>query len=541
MVRRDRLDADQGRVSSDLPKLVDFAPPAGLSMPARAMTGMKAGPGCLPMVENTTARIAASGDGTLQRLALTFVACTVAGSMAASHPAFTSAARAAEVDAIGVPAPLGFADIIERVKPAVVGVRVKVEDTAAADDTQPQQQQRPTDPPLRKFGTPAPEKPAPNPGIALGSGFFISGDGYVVTNNHVVANGVGFEVTTDTGKTYQAKVVGTDPQTDLAILKVSASTEFAYVRFATGLPRVGDWVLAVGNPFGLGGTVTAGIVSARSRDIGEGPYDDFIQIDAPVNVGNSGGPTFNVKGEVIGVNTAIFSPSGGSVGVAFDIPADTVKFVVQQIKEKGVVTRGWLGVQIQTLSPAIADALALKSVDGALVAQVEPNSPAAKAGIEIGDVINAVNGEAVKDSRELARRIAAMAPGTTTKFGVWRAGQEKTITVTLGKLPRKSTEAKGEEQKPHETPVLGLTLAPASGVAGASAQGVVIAEIDPSGRAAESGLQTGDVILDVGRRSVNTPADVRKFVDEARAQSKRSVLLRVRRGDMVVFAAVPIG
>jgi serine protease Do len=494
----------------------------------------------MPMVENSIARNAANADGTLRRLRLALVGCAVAASIAASSVVVTSSANAAEVDAIGVPAPLGFADIIERVKPAVVGVRVKVEDTGAADDPQ-QQQQRPTDPPVRKFGTPAPERPAPNPSIALGSGFFISGDGYVVTNNHVVANGVGFEVTTDSGKTYQAKVVGTDPQTDLAILKVSASTEFAYVRFASGVPRVGDWVLAVGNPFGLGGTVTAGIVSARGRDIGEGPYDDFVQIDAPVNVGNSGGPTFNVKGEVIGVNTAIFSPSGGSVGVAFDIPAETVKFVVQQIKDKGFVTRGWMGVQIQTLSPAIADALTLKSVDGALVAQVEPNSPAAKAGIEVGDVIHAVNGEPVKDSRELARRIAAMAPGTATKFGVSRGGQEKTITVTLGKLPRTSGEAKGEEQKPRETPVLGLTLAPASGAAGAGAQGVVIAEIDPSGRAAESGLQTGDVILDVGRRSVNTPADVRKFVDEARAQSKRTVLLRIKRGDMVVFAAVPIG
>src|SRR5262245_14851127 len=261
-----------------------------------------------------------------------------------------------------------------------------------------------------------PDAPVPKSGFALGSGFFISSDGYVVTNNHVVANGVSFEVTIDSGKTYQAKVIGTDPKTDLELIKVSATTDFPYVRLAADLPRIGEWVLAVGNPFGLGGTVTAGSVSARGRDIGEGPYDDFIQIDAPVNVGNSGGPTFNIKGEVIGVNTAIFSPSGGSVGVAFDIPADTVKFVVQQIKEKGQVTRGWIGVQIQTLSPAIAEALALKSTEGALVAQVEPSSPAAKAGIEIGDVINGVNGEAIKDSRELARRIAAMAPGTGAKF-----------------------------------------------------------------------------------------------------------------------------
>jgi serine protease Do len=484
------------------------------------------------MAENNNSRFAAVANGTAWILALSLVACAFAASAAASR------VHAAEVDAIGAPAPIGFADVIERVKPAVVGVRVKVADTAAADDTQ----RRSSDTPPRKFGAPAPpDKSLPDSNISLGSGFFVTGDGYVVTNNHVVTNGISFEVTTDSGKTYQAKMVGTDPQTDLALLKVSASTEFAYVRFASGLPRIGDWVLAIGNPFGLGGTVTAGIVSARGRDIGEGPYDDFIQIDAPVNVGNSGGPTFNVKGEVIGVNTAIFSPSGGSVGVAFDIPADTVKFVVQQIKEKGQVTRGWIGVQIQTLSPVIAEALALKSTEGALVAQVEPNSPAAKAGMEIGDVINLVNGEAVKDSRELARRIAAMPPGTVTKFGVLRAGHEKTVTVTLGKLPRTSAEARGEDVKPREAPVLGLMLAPASAIVGAGVPGVVITEIDPNGHAAESGLQTGDVILDVGRRGVNTPAEVRKLVDEARAQTKKSVLLRVMRGDMVVFAAVPIG
>ena len=485
------------------------------------------------MVENGSSRFASAAN----RKAQVFALCLFASAIAA--PGAAPLAQAAEVDAIGSPAPMGFADVIERVKPAVVGVRVKVADTAPAEDGQ----QRSSDAPPRKFGAPPPpsDKSLPESNISLGSGFFVSGDGYVVTNNHVVANGVSFEVTAESGKTYQAKVVGTDPQTDLAVLKVSASTEFAYVRFASGLPRVGDWVLAVGNPFGLGGTVTAGIVSARGRDIGEGPYDDFIQIDAPVNVGNSGGPTFNVKGEVIGVNTAIFSPSGGSVGVAFDIPADTVKFVVQQIKEKGQVTRGWIGVQIQTLSPAIAEALTLKSTEGALVAQVEPGSPAAKAGIEIGDVINGVDGQAIKDSRELARRIAAMAPGTVTKFGVLRAGQGKTITVTLGKLPRTAAEARGEEQKPREAPILGLTLAPASALLGVGVQGVVITEIDPNGHAAESGLQTGDIILDIGRRGVNTPAEVHKFVDEARAQSKRSVLLRVMRGDMVVFAAVPIG
>jgi serine protease Do len=447
-------------------------------------------------------------------------------------------AVAAEVDAIGAPAPLGFAEIVDKVKAAVVGVRVKVEDGTAADDPL---QKLPPPSPSRQFSEPAPDRPAAKSAVSLGSGFFISGDGYVVTNNHVVTSGTNFEVTTDSGKIYQAKLIGTDPQTDLALMKITASKDLPFVRFAAAAPRIGDWVLAVGNPFGLGGTVTAGIVSARGRDIGEGPYDDFIQIDAPVNAGNSGGPSFNVKGEVIGVNTAIFSPSGGSVGVAFDIPADTVKFVVQQLKDKGHVTRGWIGVQIQTITPAIAEAAGLKSTEGALVAQVEPNSPAAKAGVEIGDVINSANGEATKDSPELARRIAATAPGTSAKFGVVRNGQEKTLTVTLGKLPRTASAAKAEEQKTSgEPPVLGLALAPANAVTGAGDRGVAVIEIDPNGHSAESGLRTGDVILDVGHRGVSTSADVRKMVDEARAQSKRAVLLRIKRGDAISFVAVPI-
>ncbi len=454
-------------------------------------------------------------------------------------------AVAAEVDATGVPAPVGFADIVERVKPAVVRVRVSIEETSQSNESEeksPFPPGSPFDRFFRRFGIPLPEKPAPKSGFALGSGFFISGDGYIVTNNHVVAKGKSFEVTTDGGKIYSAKVIGTDPQTDLALIKISVNVDLPYVRLASDVPRIGDWVLPIGNPFGLGGTVTAGIVSAHGRNIGEGPYDDFIQIDAPVNVGNSGGPTFNTKGEVIGVNTAIYSPSGGSVGVAFDIPAETVKFVIQQLKDKGYVTRGWIGMQIQSVTPTIAEAIGFKNTEGALVAHIEPDSPAAKDGIEVGDVITSVNGEAVKESRDLGRKIAAIAPGTPTKLGVFRSGQEKTITVTLGKFPRASTTAKAEEQKaPSGATVLGLTLAPASAIAGAGEHGVVITEIDPSGPAAESGLQTGDVILDVGRRTVSTPAEVRKMLEEARAQSKKAVLLRVQRGDTTSFVAVPIG
>ena len=449
-------------------------------------------------------------------------------------------AAAAEVDAIGVPAPLGFADIVERVKPTVVGIRVKIEGVTQSGEEQqkiPFPPGSPFDRYLRQFGIPHPDSSV-SKGMAMGSGFFISGDGYVVTNNHVLANGTNPEVMTDNGTIYSADVIGADPETDLALIKVSAGTNFPYVRLARDPPRIGDWVLPIGNPFGLGGSVTAGIVSARGRDIGEGPYDDFIQIDAPVNVGDSGGPSFNVKGEVIGVNTAIFSPSGGSVGVAFDIPAETVKFVVQQLKDKGYVTRGWIGVELQAVTPEIADAIGLKNAEGALVVQLEPDSPAVKGGVEVADVITSVNNESVKDTRDLVKKLAATPPGSSTKLDIVRNGQEKTITVTVGQFPRTSTEGKAEK-KMLQPPVLGLTLAPAKAVAGVAGRGVVITDISPTSPSAESGLQVGDIIMSVGSLPVDTPADVRSNVEEARTRSKRAVLLRIKRGDSMNFVAAP--
>src|SRR5205823_11361549 len=250
--------------------------------------------------------------------------------------------------------------------------------------------------------------------------------------NHVVDGADKVEVTTDAGKTYTARVIGTDPRTDVALIKVEDGSNFSFAKLSDGKPRIGDWVLAVGNPFGLGGTVTAGIVSASGRDIGNGPYDDFIQIDAPVNKGNSGGPAFNTEGEVMGVNTAIYSPSGGSVGIAFAIPAPTVKSIVAQLKDKGTVSRGWIGVQIQPVTPEIAENLGLKTPEGALVAEPQPHSPAAKAGIQAGDVVSEVNGSTVKDARELAKQVGAMAPGTTAKLSVWRKGEEKSFSIVLG-------------------------------------------------------------------------------------------------------------
>ena len=343
-------------------------------------------------------------------------------------------------------------------------------------------------------------------------------------------------------RTHDAKVIGTDPRTDLALIKVDGRGDFPFVKLAETTPRIGDWVVAVGNPFGLGGTVTAGIVSASGRDIGSGPYDDYIQIDAPVNKGNSGGPTFDMEGNVIGVNTAIFSPSGGSVGIAFDIPAETVKTVVAQLKDKGFVSRGWIGVQIQSVTSDIAEGLGLKGTEGALVAEPQADSPAAKAGIVPGDIITAVNGHVVKDAHDLAKQIGSMTPGTTVKLTVWRKGEEKSFSLTLGELPKsKEARATAPDSGAASTglPKLGMTVAPAGEVAGSGSEGVVITKVDPDGVASEHGLKSGDVILEVGGSKVATAADMRKALGEAQKNGKHAVLMRVKSDNTTKFVAVP--
>jgi serine protease Do len=378
----------------------------------------------------------------------------------------------------------------------------------------------------------------------VGSGFFISADGYAVTNNHVVDHAKSVQVTTDDGKTYTAKVIGTDQKTDLALIKVDGRSDFGYVDFETATPRVGDWVVAVGNPYGLGGTVTAGIISAEGRDIGSGPYDNYIQIDAPINKGNSGGPTFDTNGNVIGVNTAIYSPSGGSVGIGFDIPASTVKLVIAQLKDKGVVTRGWLGVQVQPVTSGIAESLGMKNPEGALVDDAQADTPAAKAGVQAGDVITAVNGTAIKDSRGLAREISGMAPGSSAKLDILRKGEAKSITVTLATMPNqpeKQANAGSSEDSTRGVPHLGLSVAPAGEVAGAGNKGVVVTAVDPDGPAAEHGVQSGDLILDVGGKSVGSVADLRKALADAKSGGKHDVLMRIKSADNTHFVAVPIG
>jgi serine protease Do len=464
-------------------------------------------------------------------------------------PAWTASAHAAEV----AQAPAGFADLVSKVKPAVISVRVKLDDdglnTAVSqresEGTDPDQSDSPFDHFFfKQFGFRDPNAVPHRHQIMIGegSGFFISPDGYAVTNNHVVDHAESVQVTTNDGTVYTAKVVGTDPKTDLALIKVDGKKDFSYVKFADQPPRIGDWVVAVGNPFGLGGTVTAGIVSARGRDIGAGPYDDYVQIDAPINKGNSGGPAFDMNGNVIGVNTAIYSPSGGSVGIGFDIPAETAKLVVAQLKDKGYITRGWLGVQVQPVTADIADSLGMKQARGALVDNPQDGSPAAKAGIEPGDVITAVNGAAVKDSRGLARRISMMAPGTSVKLDILHKGEAKPVTLTLGEMPN-DRQANAQDTQPKAStgiPHLGLSLAPAGDVEGAGQKGVVVTSVDPEGPAADQGIQAGDIILDVGGKAVANAGDVRSRLMEANADGKHSVLMQVKTADATKFVAVPL-
>jgi serine protease Do len=359
---------------------------------------------------------------------------------------------------------------------------------------------------------------------AQGSGFFISSDGYIVTNNHVVEHASRVTVTLADSRTMSAKVIGVDKKTDVALLKAEGS-DFPYVAFSSKPPRVGDWVIAVGNPFGLGGTVTAGIVSARGRDIGAGPYDDFLQIDAPVNHGNSGGPTFNAEGEVVGVNTAIFSPSGGSIGIGFAISGDVVRSVVDQLRANGAVTRGWIGVQIQAVTQDIADSIGLKSVGGALVSEVEKDSPAAAAGLKSGDVITAIDGDTVADPHELARRIAAASPNRTISLALIRNGAPMAVSARLATMPPDKA-AKGDAAtppRPGELANLGLTLR-----SGRGDDGVVVAQVDPDSPAADGGLKPGDVILEVRGKPVRRPSDIAGAIDAARSDGKRSILFRVK-------------
>jgi serine protease Do len=495
------------------------------------------------------------------------------GGVIVAEPVLGPAIPAFAQDPIQAPAvnqPPSFADIVEAVKPAVVGVRVKTEESntvARSMEDVPLFRDLPRDHPLRRFfddfgfqdgqpgrgegrGEGGPRRPNPERkfGMAQGSGFFISADGYAVTNNHVVEKAEEVELTTDDGGTFKAKVIGTDPRTDLALLKVDgAEKPFPFVKLAGATPRIGDWVVAIGNPFGLGGTVTAGIVSARGRDIGSGPYDDFLQIDAAVNRGNSGGPTFNMQGEVVGVNTAIFSPSGGNVGIAFAVPSEVASRVIASLRDSGSVTRGWLGVKIQPITEDIAESIGLKGTDGALVAEAQADTPATKAGIKAGDAIIKVDGKPVESPRELSRMIANLEPGKKAALGVWRDGKEQTISVELGKLPDEPEMARADarggdedDSKSGSTSLsaFGLELDSARNLPGAGEEGVVITDVATDSPLVDR-LKSGDIILEVGGEKVSRPSQVAEVISTAKADGKKAVLLRVKSGDGTRFVAIP--
>lgn len=444
-------------------------------------------------------------------------------------------------------APLSFADLVDRVKPAVVSVHVK------SGSNGPKGTELfkglPEDHPLReffkKFGA-EPEFPKRRaPSLSQGAGFIISKDGYVVTNHHVAGSADEIHVTLDNGEKLEADLIGSDQRTDLALLKIKANKSFQHVKFAEKEARVGDWVLAVGNPFGLGGTVTAGIVSARGRDIGQSPYD-YLQIDAAVNKGNSGGPAFNLEGEVVGVNTAIWSPSGGNVGIAFAVPADLTRRVIDQLKSEGSVSRGWLGVTIQDVTEDIADGLGIDETIGALVTKITDDGPASRSEIRVGDAIVRVNEDKIEDSRDLARTIADLAPKSMAKIVVYRDGERKTLDVELGRFPGQEKQAKLDADKPtksddgQEMKDLGLTLAPARGAPGTDKEGVVITDVDPDSKAAEKGLKSGDVILAIGGKSVQTPSDVVAGVRKATEDGRKAVLLQVKTEGRQRFVGLPI-
>jgi serine protease Do len=491
-------------------------------------------------------------------LAAALIATGALGLTLGNGVPFASAETAEPAKTIETPfgrAPLTFADLVAKVSPAVVSINVKGETKVADNDMQiPGMPDLPEDNPLydffKQFKKGMPQGPSkPTPSLAQGSGFFISEDGYVVTNNHVVEDAEDISVTMEDGEKYSAKLVGTDPRTDLALLQVTdAKTKFPFVEFSSKRPRVGDWVLAVGNPFGLGGTVTAGIISAHNRDIGSGPYD-YLQIDAAVNRGNSGGPSFDLDGNVVGVNTAIFSPSGGNVGIAFAVPAALVKQVVTDLKNDGSVDRGWLGVVIQNVNDDIADSIGLPEPKGAMITKVTEDGPASKEDIKAGDVIVEVNGENVKDSRDLARKIAELDPDSEVTLAIVRYGDKREVSMKLGAFPSAKKLAALEQDEPadpgEQMKDLGLSLAPAVKIPGAGEEGVVITEVDPSSDAADKGLKPGDVILQVAGVTVSDASDVAAGIKKAMSGSKADkdtvkVLMQVKTGEQTRFVALSL-
>ncbi len=459
-----------------------------------------------------------------------------------------------------------FAPLVKRVLPAVVNISVteKATTTSAMSEGSEGFRNGPFEDFLKRFfeqqgqgrqGRLMPDNPGDDSDgdgdgagvgkrIALGSGFIVDPRGYIVTNNHVVGEAAKVEVILQDNSKYTAQIVGRDPRTDVAVLKIKADKPLPYVPFGdSSAAQVGDWVVAVGNPFGLGGSVTTGIISARGRDIHTGQFDDFLQIDAPINRGNSGGPTFNLNGEVVGINTAIYSPNGGSVGIGFAVPSNVAKSIVAQLEEHGKVDRGWLGVQIQEVTPAIAGSLNLHGEAGALVAAVTPNSPGAKAGLKQGDVIQSFNGGEVKQLRDLPRLVSAAQPDSSATMTVWRDGKSTELHATLGEAPesQKVASATDDNDQPAEeqrADALGLHFSALTSdlrrqlrVSRDVHQGVVITGVDNNSPAAALGLSRGDLLLSINQQPVSSPADAaQKLREVAKSPQKNALLLLNRHG-----------
>ena len=423
------------------------------------------------------------------RLASATCALALGGAVALGAGAPHAAAPSAQ---IGQAVPAGFADTIERVSPAVVNIRVSKKGPRGA-----------------------------------GSGFVVTPEGHIVTNHHVIEGADRITVTFADRARLEASVVGTDSRTDLALLKVDADQPLAHVAFGDSeAVRVGDWAVALGNPFGLGLSATTGIISARGRRIGVGPYDDFLQISASINRGNSGGPTFNLEGEVIGVNTAILSPNGGSVGIGFAIPSALAEDVVSALREHGTVARAWLGVRVQRIGDDLAGSLGLPDSNGALVASVAPDGPASESDLRQGDVIVAVDGEPVDRMHALPGTIGAMEPGSTANLTVVRDGKERDVPVTLGRLPEDDAVVAARTR-------LGIRLAEVDG-------GVRVTQVRPGSIAEEKGIEAGDMLLQVDRRPVANPAEVRRAIGRARAAGRAAVLMLIERGGDPLFVALPL-
>jgi serine protease Do len=486
------------------------------------------------------------------------LAAIVFGAVALWHigPASPAAASPSVDDVVAgklAGAPATFADIVEAVQPAVVNISVAGEvpgsevPTGIPEDFQDFLERFFNRDFPGGFGTP--DVPRGRAQRApqfrgMGSGFIVAPEGYVVTNQHVVDHASQITVTLHDGKKLPAKLVGIDEKTDLALLKVESKENLPYARFGDSeTTRVGDWVVAIGNPFGLGGSATAGIVSARGRDIQSGPYDDFFQIDAPINQGNSGGPLFDLSGRVIGINTAIYSPNGGNVGIGFAIPSKLAESVIDPLRTKGQVERGYLGVTIQPVDEDIAKSLGLESENGALVASVVSGGPAEKAGIEAGDVIISIDGDDVAQVKELTRKIAAMAPDARAEIEVLRHGERKKLDVRIGKTPSEPQAARADSGSPAGGLGLALgELTPAVrdrfGIP-EEVQGAVVVSVDPAGGAAEKGLRPGDVIVSVGQMKVASLAEAKREIEREKSRERGSVLLRVLRGGNASYVAVP--